>query len=297
MNANKKIDISLLIVIGLTLLYILLPSSNNTSDSLVYSLDIRSGSDLFYSHHLLFNAFGFVLSKLFSINKTLQFMCLINALFAGGCLWIMRRLLLSLTDNRTCALMLILLGSCYGFVRFATDVEAYIISLFFALWGSKVIYFGQKTILTSLLLSVSCLFHQIFVFWWIGLGIFILWNFEKDRIKNGIKYISTALIVPVIYFAVFLFTENDCNNIFEFIFHDYFKNPTVSISFNSTIFVMTPISFIRTFIQVHGYILPLLQKYFFILIPVSVACICFFIGLIKIKGSITKSILLRSLKY
>ena len=284
----KRIDVSLWIIIGLTLLYILLPSTNNTRDSIAFALDIRSNDELFYPHHLLFNAFGFVLSKLFGITKTLSFMCFVNALFAGGCLWIMRQLLSSFTGKKTYAFLLLFLGGCYGFMRFATDAESYIIALFFALWGSKAILSGEKIILTSLLLSISCLFHQIFVFWWIGLGIYAGWNFEKRRLKNSLKYISVALIVPVIYFIVFRFTENDCNNVLEFIFHDYVKNPTVFISLNSAIFLMTPISFIRTFFQAHGYIPPFVQKYFWILIPVGIAAICFLIGLFKLRGSITK---------
>ncbi|MCL2650712.1 MAG: hypothetical protein FWD60_06780 [Candidatus Azobacteroides sp.] len=297
MNLIKKNDVSLWIVTGLTLLYIFLLSSNNTIDSIAYSLDIRNGGELFYPHHLLFNAFGFVLSKLFGIHNTLSFICLINALFAGGCLWIMRRLLLSFTDNKTVAFILLFLGSCYGFARFATDAEAYIIPLFFALRGSKVIFSGEKIISTSLLLSISCLFHQLFVFWWIGLGIYIFWNFEKNRLRNSAKYISTALIVPAVYLIVFLLTKNDCNNLLEFIFHDYVKYSNVSISLNPTIFWLTPINFVRTFIQVHGYILPLLQNYFWILIPVVIAGICFFIGLFKLKGSITKSSTPQTHKY
>ena len=288
MSISKRIDISFWVVTGLTLLYVLLPSSNNTLDSVAYSLDIRSGNHLFYPHHLLFNAFGFVLSKLFSINNTLLFICLVNSIFAGGCLFIMRRLLLSFTDNKTCAVILLFLGSCYGFMRFATDAETYIIPLFFALWGSKVIFYEEKIIPTSLLLSISCLFHQLFVFWWIGLWVYIWWNLENNRLKNSIKYISVAFIVPVVYFIVFRFTEHDCSNLLEFVFHDYIKFSSVSVSFNSTIFLLTPVSFIRTFVQVHGYILPLLQKYILLLIPVAIACICFFIGLYKLKGSISK---------
>ena len=288
MHLFRKVDISLYIITGLTLLYIFLPSSNNTLDTLAYSLDIRSANELFYPHHLLFNAFAFILSKLFGINDVLPFVCLINSIFAGGCLWIMWRILRPFTDSKTCAGILLFLGSCYGFVRFATDADAYIIALFFALWGSKIILSGEKTILTSLLLSISCLFHQVFVFWWIGLGIYIWWNFEKHKLKNGIKYISIAFIVPVIYFIVFRFTKNDCSNLLEFIFHDYVKYPSVFISLNSTIFLLTPISFVRTFIQVHGYFLPLLQKYLWTLIPLIIACICFFIGLFKLKGSIVK---------
>ena len=276
------------IITGLTLLYILLPSANNTRDSIAFALDIRSNGELFYPHHLLFNAFGFVLSGLFGITKTLSFMCFVNALFAGGCLWMTRQLLSPFTDKKAVAFILLFLGSSYGFMRFATDAESYIIALFFALWGSKVIFSGEKIILASLLLSISSLFHQIFVFWWIGLGIYVWWNFEKYRLKNSIKYISVALIVPVVYFIAFRFTENDCNNVLEFIFHDYVKNPTVFISLNSAIFLMTPISFIRTFIQVHGYLLPFIHKYFWILIPAVIAGICFIIGLFKLKGGITK---------
>ena len=215
-------------------------------------------------------------------------MCFVNAIFAGGCLLMMRQLLSSFTDKKTYAFILLFLGSCFGFLRFATDAESYIIALFFALWGSKVIFSGEKIILASLLLSISALFHQIFVFWWIGLGIYIWWNYEQHRLKSSIKYISVALIVPVVYFIVFRFTKNDCDNLLEFIFHDYVKNPSIFISLNSTIFLMTPISLIRTFIQVHGYLSPFLHKYFWALIPAVIAGIFFLIGLFRLKGSITK---------
>jgi len=195
---------------------------------------------------------------------------------------------LSFVDNKTTAILIVFLGSCFGFIRFATDAEAYIVPLFFALWGSYVMLSKRQVFFASFLVAVACLFHQMYVFWWIGLYILVFRYFIKNRFQNFILYASAACIVPVVYLIVYYSTENDCNNIIEFVFHDYIRYDSVGISFKPVTLILTPVSFFRTFFQVHGYFLPLLMKYRWLCVPVFFSLVLFFTGCFYLKGFIKK---------
>lgn len=282
------VDISVLACILMGLIYIFLPSSNNTLDSLGFAADVRDGENLFRNHHLLYNPLGYVLFKAFNLSNSLALLCMMNALFAFGCLMLLRSMLLRFADKQTTAVLVIFTGICFGFVRFATDAEAYIIPLFFALWGSHTMLFRRNIFVTSLLVAIACLFHQMYFFWWVGLYVLVFSYFIRDRVKDFFLYVSAALIVPAVYLIVFYTTDNNCSNIIEFIFHDYFKKEDVVISFKPSTLILTPISLIRTFIQVHGYFLPLIKKYFWLCIPIVLSMILFIKGCSYLKGSIGK---------
>ena len=79
---------------------------------------------------------GIVYSLFPSINNTLSFLCLLNALGAIGCLCVFRKILLFKLESEKVVPLLLLVGSCWGFMRYATDVETYIIPLFFSLAAS-----------------------------------------------------------------------------------------------------------------------------------------------------------------
>ena len=283
-----KIDISALACVIMGLIFILFPSVNNTSDSLSFASSVRDGEELFRHHHLLYNPLVYILTLTFGISDTISFMCCMNALFAVGCLFLMRSMLLSFTDSKITGILIIFLGSCFGFIRFATDAEAYIVPLFFALSGSCTLLLKRKIFFTSFLLAVACLFHQLYFFWWIGLYVLIFRFFFNDRLRYFLFYASAACIVPLVYIIVFYTTEHDCNNILEFIFHDYIKYDYVDISFKPVTLILTPISFFRTFVQVHGYFLPLLQKYVWLFIPVSFSVVLFIIACFNLKGFVRK---------
>jgi hypothetical protein len=289
MNIDQgKIDISILACIAMGGIYLFFPSTNNTLDSLAFATSVRDGNNLFFNHHLLYNPLAYILTRISGISNTISFMCFMNAMFAMGCLFLMRSMLLHFTDKKTATVLILFLGSCFGFIRFATDAEAYIIPLFIALWGIRRMLLKQHVFTVSLLLSTACLFHQMYFFWWLGLYILIFLFFNKDRVRNFFLYASAACIVPAIYLAVFCITENDCNSIIEFVFHDYIKYDSVDISFKPVTLILTPISFFRTFAQVHGYFLPLLQKYSWLCIPILISFVLFFAGCVYLKDFVKK---------
>lgn len=286
-----KPNLSYLAIFFLGVLYIALPSINNSLDSLAYAEEMRSGSYLFRPHHLLYNAFGYAIAHILNVKNTLPLMCFVNSIFAIACLFMMRSMLTVFTDDRKCAVILIFLGSCFGFLRFATDNEAYIIPLFFSLWASRTILIQKKAFPTSLLASVACLFHQVHFFWWLGLLLMVFFSSETNdakRTKRVTQYLLGALIVPVVYLIVFFVTKHDSPTFIRFVFHDYYQASNVNVTFKPVSLLLTPISLIRSFVQVHGYFVPLVQKYFYFGIPLLISLACFAMGIFKMKGTVHK---------
>ena len=244
-KTSCKIDWSILIIIFIGIVYVMFPSINNTNDSYMYASDVREGIDLFYPHHLLYNAFNYLWTQLFNINVTLKFLCFSNSIFAVGCLLCFRKILLKQLSQLDISYYILLVSSCWGFMRYATDSETYIIPLFFSLLASCYSLYKKSFFITSLLAGIACLFHQIHFFWWLGLG--LLAFYESDRLKNILLYIGGALIVPITYILVYLICNPmpECDSIIQYILHDYYFVEDVGFFLDKAL-LLTPVSFIRT---------------------------------------------------
>lgn len=261
----NPLNVSWIPVLLWTAVYLLFPSHNNTGDALMYAADIREGVDLFYPHHLLYNGLGYLLAKLFNITDTLALLCALNALAAGTCLALTREILKNRMPPKKLAACLVLLGGCWGVARFATEGETYIIPLVFSLLGSLAYVRKKNPLRISFYAAIACLFHQIHFFWWLGLGIGVcVAEYKKTDAKAGLgktilSYVCGALVVPLVYILVYLVIPNDSPSIFGYIFHDYLYADNVGFFFKQAL-ILTPISLIRTFFQVHGYIPALLVR-------------------------------------
>ena len=288
-KSNVSVDLSILIPFLLGMLYILFPSNNNSNDAYAYAGSIKAG-DLFSYHHLLFNAFGYLWVKLIDIQNVLNLVCIINALFAVGCLYCLRSILLYRLNKNSVGYILLLVGASYGFMRFSTDGETYIIPLFFSLLASYSLLYYRSPFVVSLLAAIACLFHQIHFFWWLGLGLYFLnSNVCRNRKKSIIYYMLGASIVPLVYWIAFSLNPADCDNIIQYIFHDYIFIKGIGFSLKHAL-TLTPISFIRTFIQIHGYMYPLLVKHPWIIIGILLSLACFISTIKRCNGVITQSI-------
>ena len=283
----KNLDYTVFVVLFIGFIFLFFPTSNSTLDSFHYANCVRD-ANLFKPHHLLYNAFPYIFTNLFNINDTLAFLCTMNAVFATFCLFITRSVLLHYKDIKETALFVLLLGSCFGFIRFSIDGETYILPLFFSLCASYSALKKKSVFLISFFAATACLFHQMFILWWFGLYLFIFLEYRDKRFNNFLIYFSTALIIPIAYFLVFYLTEHDANNIIEYVLHDYIKYEGVEVSFKSTNLFFIPINLIRTFIQVHGYFIPLFQQYTLLFILGAVSVVFFILALFKVKNSVSK---------
>ena len=280
---------ALLIVL---VIYFLFPNNNLSVDSLDYGSSVKYGVDLFSPHHLLYNYFNFVL---FSVIKVvlpaidaLKFMQFTNALFTVLSLLLLRKLILKLTNDKDKAdIWTFFVATCFGVMRFAVEAETYVMPIFFSIISSYY-YFNYlrnkrliNILLCSIFISVACLFHQIHLFWGIGLFFGLLFFGKTNHV---LVFSGTTLLVPFVYSLV-LVIHYQINFSFENLVRflgDYYFSDNADVKIGLINLIITPITFFRTFFQVHGVVAEVLRliPIFFIIIPIVLFII--FSGFIKL---------------
>jgi len=311
------------VIFAFTFLYLLLPTQSSTIDAWGYAACIRHGENLFLPHHLLYNVLGFVLIKIVEIVHfqvdTLAFMKSVNAIFGGMILYIFAKIqTLRGRDEAKNVGILVFVASTFGMMRFATENENYLIPIFFSLLGT--FYFFQfidakntdnqankYILLASFWAAFACLFHQIHFWWWLGLGIgvvrlsppappkggsktqlsfflsHLLWGGGGEKI---ILYLLPSLLVPCVYMCVlfFHFGKNPFSfyALSHFILEDFYRGH-VDSSISLQHFLLTPINFIRSFIQVHGNILSLIKYNILWCIPLIMSGLLVGMGVLRLS--------------
>lgn len=189
-----------------------------------------------------------------------------NVIFALACLFLLRRILKRINENENLiASSIFFVGSCFGFTRFAVDNECYIIPLFFSLLAlSSIQVFLRKNslkiaLLSALFSSIACLFHQISII--ILIASFLVIAFNNKR-NNIIGFISISLIVPIFYSIIYYVGNNGFSilGLWDFILSDY-RSGYAEMPILRNVLLLSILSFIRTFVQVHGYIIEILGFY------------------------------------
>ena len=79
------------IPIGLTLLYLMLPTANSGIDGYAYASAIKWGHEPVWPHHLLYVPLGRILFLTFAFIQPLVLMKIINSLAAGAILLIFQK--------------------------------------------------------------------------------------------------------------------------------------------------------------------------------------------------------------
>jgi hypothetical protein len=256
-------------------IYLFLPTRNSTIDAWCFAANVKQCDGLFLSHHLFYNAIGFIWVKLigsiFSFD-TLKLLIALNALLAASTLYILGLTLRMLeTEGKRIFIWIAFAGSSWAIMRFATENETYIIPLFFSILGSYYFLKSLKEdnisnyIYSGLFAATACLFHQVMFFWWISLLIGFIFS---KKVKSLFWFTLPALTVPISYLTVLVFYYDQpftLNALMHFVFNDYYSGAAgISTGISSLIF--TPISIIRSFFQVHGYLtfLPQISRFFIV---------------------------------
>ncbi len=247
--------------------YLFFPSNNPSCDAINYAADVKYATDLFWPHHLIHNVFHFCIYKLCGIFcsgiDAMMLMNIVTALFAIAALLVSWRILQRITEKTTAKALVLFLGACFGFMRYSVQCETYVIPIFFSVVAS---YFFLRTIrdnkllfaFASGLMSVlACLFHQVQIFWTVGLFVGLLFS---KRYRESIVYTFTLLVIPAIYSLTLVFYENgewSVSNLFHYALSYYFTDASSGIGWKNIL--MTPISFVRSIMQIHGNFLLLLK--------------------------------------
>lgn len=238
------------------------PSMNMSPDAITYAADVKYGNDIFTPHHLLYNALHWCfynLALLFNPHAyVVDIMQLVTAVISVLTLGVTYKTLCRITDNKTSLAFTIFIGCCFGFIRYSLECEVYVTPILFSVWSSYwfVRYLKEdKTwlvILTGVFASIAVLFHQIHIFWGIGLfaGLLI-----AKRYKGTAIYAICTLSVLICYSIVLVCYEKtgwSVENLFKYLASYYYSDGAANGGIGVKNFIMTPISLVRTFLQVHG---------------------------------------------
>ena len=240
------------IVAAFTLLYLLLPNANPSSDAVGYAATQRWNPLHCSPHHVLYHVWWTLMLKILPFLKKMDVIAVLqagNALAAGGVLLLTGALMNRLRSEYTLAVLMVV-GSSFGFMRYATENETYIMPLLFgilSLWFMMGSLHGRWW-WSALALAFAMLFHQTYIFWWLPA---VWYAFRTEGIKKAFIPASALLLTALVYQGAAVAEEEP---LWRFVFHDvYAGGVQTSISLKN--FYMTPISLLRSFIQVHGYML------------------------------------------
>lgn len=261
---GEKLGVSIMLAI-LAFIYILLPNSNHLADSYGYGASVKYGVDLFQPHHLLYTGLNYLLLRPLLIVcpglDTLRLMQFLNALFSLASLFLLMRILISKGVDRIHALWLTFAVGCsFSVMRFSVEAEVYIVPIFFSLLSSCFYqrYLRSKHSLDAfyggLMASLACLFHQIHLFW--GVGLFVGWLMTKNKKAVFLFLLSTPLVL-VVYGVVLFFYHHQTLSI-SALFHflaSYYYSSNADTGLGLMDVLITIITFFRTFFQVHGMVL------------------------------------------
>ncbi|MDD4516603.1 hypothetical protein [Massilibacteroides sp.] len=275
--------------------YLFFPGNNLFSeDSIAYANNVKYGESLFWPHHLLYSAFNYCLyipfKQIIHSLDAFRFMQLVNGISGLLCLCVFNKIVMKLTgDKKWANTWTFFVACCFGVIRFSVEIETYIQPLFFSLLSSLFFLKYQNTckmyyvVFCSLTASIACLFHQIHLFWGIGLFVgFILYG----RWKPVVVYALPTLSVLVVYSLVMVFYNDipfSCSNLTTYLL-DYYYSEKADISFGVSNVLLTGISFFRTFFQVHGIIIDVLRLIPFFWIVIPVVLILLGVGVYHLKG-------------
>jgi len=136
--------------------------------------------------------------------------------------------------------------------------------------------------------SVAILFHQIYIFWWLGLLIGVILGKRKIHI---LLYILISIITPLSYLIVIMTTQGGFNweSIFRFIYGDF--NNAARLEITSRGFFFSFVNLFRSFVQIHGYMFNMVRENLLMLIPgvLSFFFVVFAFLKFPVKGTINIS--------
>jgi len=255
-------------ILLLLVLYIVVPNKNPSIDAWYYAACVKFKYDIFQIHHLLYNFWGLVFYEPFHLLlniDAMQALQFLNGFAAFFSLIVLVQILKNFEIKETPAVFLsFITGASFGFWRYATEAEAYILPILFSLLAtfylSKTQLRTRDYLLSSVFIVLSVLSHQIHLFWALALFVFVL----KKANKQQIAYFTLILFfIPIIYVAVFYFSSS--KSFLSFLLGEYQKG-NAAINLNLYSIGLGCVSFVRSFFQVHGYMIDLISKYSFVFI-------------------------------
>lgn len=268
---------------ALAVLCAALPTRNSTADAWAYAAQVRYGHELLLPHHLWHSAVGWAwvrgLAALGLHPDALAALKLLNALAAGALLAALGGLLRRVGGPATpAAAWLLAVGGGFGLLRFATENETYVLPLLASVLASAAwVRAGQEPVgrwragllLAGTWAAVGALLHQVHFWWWLGLLAGSAWGppapgpGAETPGRRALWFgLPAALLWPLAYAAALPAWGLPLtpNALWHFGLHDYYSGTAGHGSFEHGL-LLTGIGLVRTLVQVHGYLGPLLRRW------------------------------------
>ena len=206
---------------GIGLLYLSFPTKNYYWDGISFASAIESStrfnSSLIHPHHLLYNAFGFLVYRFtellgfhFRAVEVLQFT---NCILSVCCALLLARLLQrTLRSYLITAVLVAAFAFSSTWWKYSTDADSYVLSVMFLLVALNLLLASGRVRSVPLALAHvgSMCFHQLAVFLFpaVLVGIFLQKTSLRERVRLALQYtvITASLIVGLNYLCFHLST-------------------------------------------------------------------------------------------
>ena len=251
---------------------VLFHTENHTADAFFNAYSLQFKADIFQAHHLLFTPTLIGLHQIanfFYPSHALVFGTVFSAILGKGCIILVYAIIRLYRPNLPALVLSMLVASTFGFLRFATEFETYVIPLFYSLSGLLICLAFPRSklafLLGSLLFAFAILLHQVQLLFSLAFLISIAsFRFGYSSQRAAVVFCAAHLLVPAAYLAIAYLSQTPLLTLLL----GEFATGGAKDPFSSHTILLFGISFIRTFVQVHGYFSPLWHTY-----PIPVAAI------------------------
>jgi hypothetical protein len=228
----------------------------HTGDGWGYACEILK-RDYFSPHHILYKPFvafcATPFDQFFPFLSPIVFFSQLNLIWGAISLYFLFLILEIINPSKEkniWAMIFVAFG--FGFIRYSGENETYILPIFFSLLGTYFHFKKAGNFWTYTFLSIAVLFHQIHIFWLLGFGIS-----EFIQKKNWKPLLISCFAIVLFYIGYAIHYQITW---YTLPFYDVQQGQvTTSLGIKNILF--TPINFIRTFIQIHGDILLIINLY------------------------------------
>ncbi len=271
-------------------IYLFFPCGFSTTDAWHYAASVKYNTGLFHPFHLLYNVSGrvFCLLPVKAGAGTLACMKAMNAIFAALSVYIVFKILkLAGKNESTAAISSALCGASFSVMRYATENETYIIPLFWGLVSLLYLYsfFRYRKHFHALLsvfsAAVAVLFHASYIFWWACISIAVAVSGKR---KAFLSSLAVSLVIPAAYILVNYITGNKFDYESFTGFRDI-KELKELFGISPSGLLLSAINLIRSFVQIHGYMLNMLKESYLWFIPGFIS-VCLFAASLLNAGRI-----------
>jgi len=227
---------------GILGVYLSLPSRNYYWDGVSFALTIEQAGGLkpalVHPNHLIYNTLGYLEWALvralgFQV-RAITVLQLVNIFAAAACAAVLWRILMKLTSSTYVSTALVLLFSFSStWWKFATDADAYILSVLFLLLATYVLLTRAtpNPVLVGFLHASAMLTHELAVIFCVPAALLL---FRKRGARSALAYLATAGGITLPAYLAGFWVNTGGASFREFVPWLTSHSPEVSFSFSFT---------------------------------------------------------------